>query len=129
MGRTGAGKSSLALALFRIIEADTGRIMIDGLDISKVQLHDLRSKLAIIPQVRLAIWKHSELNNYFTWSFMHLQDPTLFAGSLRFNLDPSERYSNYEIWKALELAHLKQFVHELSGGLEELMTEDGGNLR
>lgn len=87
VGRTGAGKSSLTLALFRIIEAAGGKIFIDGVDISKLGLHTLRSRLTIIPQ-----------------------DPVLFSGSLRLNLDPFNIHSDAEVWHALENAHLKNFV-------------------
>ncbi|SPP82092.1 multidrug resistance-associated protein 1 isoform X4 [Drosophila guanche] len=105
VGRTGAGKSSLTLALFRIIEAAGGRIMIDGVDIAGMGLHMLRSRLTIIPQ-----------------------DPVLFSGSLRMNLDPFEIKTDDEIWKALELAHLKSFVKSLTGGLNQEISEGGENL-
>ena len=106
VGRTGAGKSSLALALFRIIEAAGGRISIDGCDVSTFGLHDVRRRITVIPQ-----------------------DPVLFSGSLRFNLDPSERLDDAELWAALEHAHLKAFVSELPSKLEYECGEDGENLR
>ncbi|XP_037822326.1 multidrug resistance-associated protein 1 isoform X2 [Lucilia sericata] len=105
VGRTGAGKSSLTLSLFRIIEAAGGRILIDGIDIATMGLHMLRSRLTIIPQ-----------------------DPVLFSGSLRINLDPFEVKSDAEIWKALELSHLKAFVKSLPAGLNHEISEGGDNL-
>ncbi|KAG9466129.1 hypothetical protein GDO78_017169 [Eleutherodactylus coqui] len=106
VGRTGAGKSSLTLGLFRILEPATGAIHIDGVDISKLGLHELRSKITIIPQ-----------------------DPVLFFGSLRMNLDPFDNYSDEEIWTAIELAHLKSFVSNLPDGLNHMCSEGGENLR
>lgn len=105
VGRTGAGKSTMTLALFRIVEAAGGKIYIDGEDISKMGLHTLRSKLTIIPQ-----------------------DPILFSGSLRLNLDPSGSKSDEEIWRALELANLQPFVQGLVAGLNHEVTEGGENL-
>ncbi|CAG9853670.1 unnamed protein product [Phyllotreta striolata] len=105
VGRTGAGKSSLTLALFRIIEAAQGNIFIDGVRIDELGLHALRSKLTIIPQ-----------------------DAVLFSGSLRMNLDPFDSHSDEEVWRSLEHAHLKTFVKGLSAGLNHEITEGGENL-
>ncbi|XP_058815254.1 multidrug resistance-associated protein 1 isoform X1 [Topomyia yanbarensis] len=105
VGRTGAGKSSLTLALFRIIESAGGKIVIDGQDISQLGLHSLRSRLTIIPQ-----------------------DPVLFSGTLRINLDPFNVHSDEAIWKALEHAHLKAFVKGLTAGINHEVSEGGENL-
>ncbi|XP_068898240.1 multidrug resistance-associated protein 1 isoform X5 [Tenebrio molitor] len=105
VGRTGAGKSSLTLSLFRIIEAAEGEILIDGVNISSLGLHTLRSRLTIIPQ-----------------------DAVLFSGSLRMNLDPFDKHSDEEVWMALEHAHLKSFVKGLTAGLYHEVTEGGENL-
>ncbi|GJJ77404.1 hypothetical protein EMPS_09763 [Entomortierella parvispora] len=131
VGRTGAGKSSLTLALFRMIEAadsywaratdntshllpgDTtfapqalpqGKIEIDGIDISTLGLRDLRQHLSIIPQ-----------------------EPTLFAGTVRENLDPFSECSDMDLWESLERAHLKEYIVSLEGGLSFMVAPQGEN--
>ncbi|XP_068901758.1 probable multidrug resistance-associated protein lethal(2)03659 isoform X2 [Tenebrio molitor] len=103
VGRTGAGKSSLISAIFHLYDFD-GRIFIDGIDTKKLSLHTLRSKIAIIPQ-----------------------EPVLFLGTLRQNLDPFTEYEDYLLWDALEDVELKEFVSGLPSGLESAISEGGSN--
>lgn len=104
IGRTGSGKSTLLQALFRCMEVDSGEIRIDGLSIAQVGLERLRRSIAIIPQ-----------------------DPTLFIGTLRSNLDRFHEYTDEEIWAALEKARLHQFVKSLANGLSSEVKENGAN--
>uniref|UniRef100_A0A8C3I573 ABC-type glutathione-S-conjugate transporter n=1 Tax=Chrysemys picta bellii TaxID=8478 RepID=A0A8C3I573_CHRPI len=104
-GRTGAGKSTLAMGLLRLMEAAEGEILIDGVNIAQRGLQDLRAKITVIPQ-----------------------DPVLFAGSLRMNLDPLNQYSDEAIWTVLELIQLKNFVLDLPDQLNHECLERGENL-
>ncbi|XP_036376337.1 ATP-binding cassette sub-family C member 9 isoform X4 [Megalops cyprinoides] len=103
-GRTGSGKSSLSLAFFNMVDMFEGKIVIDGIDICKLPLQTLRSRLSII-----------------------LQDPILFSGSIRFNLDPERKCTDEGLWEALEIAQLKNMVKALPGGLDAMVTEGGEN--
>ena len=95
----------MVLALFRIIEAAGGCIKIDGRNIYHMGLKSLRSKLTLIPQ-----------------------DPVLFSGTLRFNLDPFKQHSDRDVWMALKLSHLESFVSSLPQGLHYDIAEGGSNL-
>uniref|UniRef100_A0A1L8DV41 Putative peptide exporter abc superfamily protein n=2 Tax=Nyssomyia neivai TaxID=330878 RepID=A0A1L8DV41_9DIPT len=103
VGRTGAGKSSLINALFRL-SYNEGCIIIDARDTGSMGLHDLRKKISIIPQ-----------------------EPVLFSGSMRYNLDPFDEYADEKLWKALEDVKLKSVIQDLPSGLQSKISEGGSN--
>nr|XP_025846742.1 multidrug resistance-associated protein 7 isoform X3 [Vulpes vulpes] len=104
VGRTGSGKSSLLLVLFRLLEPSSGRVLLDGVDTSQLELAELRSQLAIIPQ-----------------------EPFLFSGTVRENLDPQGLHEDRALWQALEQCHLSEVIVSL-GGLDGELGEGGRSL-
>ncbi|CAI2362993.1 unnamed protein product [Moneuplotes crassus] len=105
IGRTGAGKSTICLSLCRIIEAYSGRILVDGQDISKISLNDLRANIAVISQ-----------------------DPSLFIGTLKFNIDPEGKIRDGEMNEAINNCSLQDLVNRDSLGLDQTIEESGKNL-
>lgn len=104
VGRTGAGKSTLSLAIFRLVEALKGNFELDGIDTSKIGLTDLRSRLSIIPQ-----------------------DAQIFSGTVRYNLDPYGNETDEALWNTLEICHLKDYFSSLQG-LDTVLDDDGDNI-
>ncbi|VDK50545.1 unnamed protein product [Cylicostephanus goldi] len=106
VGRTGSGKSSIAKGLLRLVEKTEGDVFIDGVNIAELGLHELRSRITIIPQ-----------------------DPVLFSSTLRFNVDPFNQFADSDIWVALEACQLKEMVTKQKDGLYAEIEEGGKNIR
>ena len=104
VGRTGSGKTTMLMALFRMFKLAKGRIMVDSVDISTLPLELVRSSIAIIPQ-----------------------EPVMFKGSVRSNLDPFGQLSDADLWEALSLVSLKQSISEMPGGLDAHVADGGCN--
>ena len=105
VGRTGSGKSTLGLSLFRLLEAAEGSIFIDGVDIASVNVYQLRSQLSVIPQ-----------------------EPFMMAGSIRYNMSPFGQHTDEELWTALGRSGLSEFVEGLPDGLDFMVAAGGSNV-
>ncbi|XP_055301236.1 ATP-binding cassette sub-family C member Sur isoform X3 [Sitodiplosis mosellana] len=104
-GRSGSGKSTLAMALFRVVDIVSGRIFIDNVNIATIHTDEIRTRLSIIPQ-----------------------DVMLFNGSIRENLDPSNHYTDLDLWNSLEMAQLKQAIISMPAGLDTTIVDNGSNV-
>jgi len=104
VGRTGAGKSSTFQTLFRISDIDEGSIIIDGVNVSQIGLEDLRTRIALIPQ-----------------------EPVLFTGSVRFNLDPFDEHTDEEVWEVIKRSHLHDLITKLPQQLYTQVSEGGSD--
>ncbi|KAI8465820.1 MAG: putative ABC transporter [Monoraphidium minutum] len=104
VGRTGSGKTTLLMALFRLLGLAGGRVLVDGADIASLPLQEVRKRISIIPQ-----------------------EPVMFKGTVRSNLDPFGEVPDNELWHALKLVHMRDAVAEMPGGLDGAVTEGGSN--
>ena len=103
VGRTGAGKSSILAVLFRLTDYEGG-ILIDGINCKEIGLHDLRGRISIIPQ-----------------------EPVLFNGTVRLNLDPLNQYKDHQLWNSLKAVQLEKLIKDLEGGLDSKIVDYGSN--
>lgn len=104
-GRSGSGKSTLAMALFRAVDIVSGQIFIDDVNIATIHTDEIRTRLSIIPQ-----------------------DVMLFNGTIRENLDPSNHYTDLDLWNSLEMAQLKPVIVSMASGLDTHIVDNGSNV-